>query len=51
MRPKTPGQQHLAYITREGVTRCATCWKHVGPSWQAKARHAGVLAAPKETTP
>jgi hypothetical protein len=47
--PKTPGQQHLAYIAHEGVTRCATCWETVGPTWQAKAAHAGVLR--KDKTP
>ena len=31
--PKTPGQQHLAYIAHEGVTRCATSWKRNRIAW------------------
>jgi hypothetical protein len=48
---RRPGQRHLAFIVQQGVTRCTTCWRPVGGTWQDKARHAGVLAAPKETTP
>lgn len=43
-----PGKRHLAFIVQRGVTRCMTCWAHVSPSWQDKARHAGVLARSKE---
>lgn len=48
MSATAPGTRHLAFICNQGVTRCTTCWTSVGPSWQAKARHAGVLARSKE---
>jgi hypothetical protein len=43
-----PGKRHLAFIVQRGVTLCMTCWTRVGPSWQDRARHAGVLARSKE---
>ena len=48
MSTTAPGTRHLAFIVQRGVTRCTTCWTRVGTSWQAKARHAGVLAKTKE---
>lgn len=42
------GKRHLAFIVQRGVTRCLTCGVAVSPTWQAKARHAGVLARSKE---
>ena len=42
------GTRHLAFIVQRGVTRCMTCCARVGPTWQDKARHAGVLAKNKE---
>ena len=48
MSATAPGARHLAFIRNQGVTRCTTCWTRVGTSWQAKARHAGVLARSKE---
>ena len=48
MSTTAPGTRHLAFIVQRGVTRCMTCWARVGPTWQDKARHAGVLARTKE---
>ena len=48
MSTTAPGTRHLAFIVQRGVTRCMTCGVAVGPTWQDKARHAGVLAKTKE---
>ena len=40
--------RHLTYVTYGGPHYCLTCGVTVGPTWQAKAAHAGVLAVPKE---
>lgn len=41
--------RHLAFISLDGGPHhCMTCGARVGPTWQAKAAHAGALAVPKE---
>lgn len=40
---------HLTYVTYGGPHYCLTCGVTVGPTWQAKAAHAGVLR--KDKTP
>ena len=42
--------RHLAFISLDGGPHhCMTCGARVGPTWQAKAAHAGVLR--KDKTP
>lgn len=41
--------RHLTYVTYGGPHYCLTCGVTVGPTWQAKAAHAGVLR--KDKTP
>lgn len=40
---------HITFVSFDnGPHYCLTCGVQVGPSWQAKALHAGVLARTKE---
>lgn len=40
---------HITFVTFDGGPHyCLTCGVQVGPSWQAKALHAGVLTRTKE---
>jgi hypothetical protein len=48
-RPRNKRRPHVTFVSFDGgPAYCLTCGVQVGISWQAKARHAGVLARSKE---